>query len=85
MTLLHIFHTVGCDVLRGGQTFDVPHGEYFVNVDDCERCLCNNGDMTMCESSVCVALQQSPPECVYEDESYNHGELFQVLPSRIGL
>ena len=72
------FSTVGCDILRNGQIFNVPHGDFFVNVDNCERCLCNNGEATMCEPSVCVALQRSPPECVYEDESYNHGERFQV-------
>ena len=69
---------VGCTVIRAGQAFNVPHGDFFVNVDDCERCLCNNGEATMCEPSVCTALQRSPPTCDYEGQSYTHGETFQV-------
>ena len=68
----------GCTVDRAGQTFDVSHGDFFVNVDDCERCLCNNGEAIMCEPSVCVALQRSPPTCSYEGQTYTHGESFQV-------
>ena len=67
--------TVGCTVVRGDQTFDVDHGDYFVDVDNCQRCLCNNGEATLCEPSVCTALQQDPEGC---EPNYKHGDTFQV-------
>ena len=73
--------TVGCTVVRAGQSFDVAHGDYFVDVDNCQRCLCNNGDATFCEPSVCTALQQAPPMCIYQGSSYSHGESFNVCLS----
>ena len=74
---------VGCTIERGGQTFDVDHGDYFVDADKCQRCLCNNGVATFCEPSVCTALQRVPPDCIYKGQSYKHGENFRVLKCNI--
>ena len=70
--------TVGCTILRGDQTFNVDHGDFFVDVENCQRCLCNNGEATSCESSVCTALQRVPPGCTYRGQSYRHGDSLQV-------
>lgn len=87
--------SVGCSVERGGQKFDVPHGEFFIYVDDddddadsddshsddddaeCKRCLCRNGEATLCETTNCTALL--PASCSYEGESYEHGDTFEVI------
>ena len=81
--------SVGCSVERGGQSFDVPHGEFFIYTDDddddksdsddddeCQRCLCSNGEAALCEPANCTALQ--PLGCSYQRQSYNHGDTFDV-------
>lgn len=70
---------VGCTVEHAGQRFSVAHGDLLVDVDNCQRCICNNGEAIFCEPSVCTALQQSPPQCTYLGQSYNHGESFMVV------
>ena len=82
--------SVGCSVERGGQKFDVPHGDFFIYVDDdddddssdsddnneCQRCLCSNGEPTLCEAANCTAVK--PFGCSYQGQSYNHGDTFDV-------
>ena len=43
---------------------------------ECQRCLCSNGESTLCESANCTALQ--PLGCSYQGQSYNHGDTFDV-------
>ena len=69
---------VGCTVDRGGQSFSVTHGDFFLNIDSCQRCLCSNGQATLCEQAVCTALQRAPQGCSYQGRSYNHGDEIQV-------
>ena len=62
----------------GGETYGVPHGEYFIDVASCMRCLCVNGEATLCEPSVCRALSSVATGCEYNGQSYSHGETFDV-------
>ena len=71
---------VGCSVVRAGQMYDVTNGDFFVDVDNCQRCLCNNGEATFCEASVCTGLQRSPRGCTFEGVNYGHGDTFEVSP-----
>lgn len=72
---------VGCTIQRRGENFTVPHGEYFVDIDGCQRCLCSNGDATRCEPApICIAAnQQSPEACFHKGQNYRSGERFQVM------
>ena len=67
----------------------MPHGDFFIYVDDsdddkgdsdeddgCQRCLCRNGEANLCESTNCTSLQ--PLSCSYQGQSYNHGDTFEV-------
>ena len=85
-------YIVGCSVERGGQRFDIPHGDFLIYVDDddddddddksdsdggeCQRCLCSNGEAILCEPTNCTSLQ--PRGCSYQEQSYNHGDTFDV-------
>ena len=67
-----------CTVELGGETYSVPHGEYFIDVASCMRCLCENGEATLCEPSTCRALSSVATGCEYNGQSYSHGETFDV-------
>ena len=67
-----------CSVTVGGETFTVSHGDYFLDIVGCQRCLCNNGQPTLCEPSVCQALSATPTGCRHEGEEYRHGDQFAV-------
>lgn len=68
-----------CDYERAGQSLSVPHGEYFVDIRSCRRCLCNDGDATLCEpTATCSALQVQPQECRYRGQRLRHGDSLQV-------
>ena len=71
---------VGCTIQRGGENITITHGQYFVDIAGCQRCLCSNGEATRCEPApLCItASQQSPETCFYKRENYRSGERFQV-------
>ena len=65
--------------MRAGQLLGVSHGEYFVDVENCRRCLCDNGEATLCEpSATCTALQVLPQDCQYRGQDLQHGDSLQV-------
>ncbi len=61
-----------------GETFTATHGEYFLDIVSCTRCLCDNGQATLCEPSVCRALSATPTSCRYQGLEYTHGDQFTV-------
>ncbi len=68
----------GCSMVVAGETFTAAHGEYFLDVATCTRCLCDNGQGTLCELSVCRALSATPSSCQYDGQEYEHGDQFIV-------
>lgn len=59
--------------------FGVPHGEYAVDVANCRRCLCNDGEFVECEpSGTCQSIQPNPVSCQYDGETISHGDRFKV-------
>lgn len=70
-----------CTVQKGGYMYGIPHGEYIINMAECTRCLCENGQAILCESSaVCRAFSTNiqDTQCDYDGHSYEHGETFDV-------
>ena len=68
-----------CTYEYGGATYSVEHGEYYLNVVQCTRCRCDNGEATACDpTSTCMSITASRTGCSYDGQEYEDGEHFEV-------
>lgn len=67
-----------CEVEIGDLRFSVSHGEYILDVVNCSRCLCEDGEAVFCESAGNCDLIRGPQSCEFEGQEIQHGETFEV-------
>ena len=70
-----------CELEVGDLRYSVSHGEYFLNIQSCSRCLCDDGEAVFCESAGnCDLLtgERGPQSCQVEGRVIEHGETFEV-------
>ena len=67
-----------CEFEVGGFEYDARHGEYFVNPDNCSKCLCQDGEGVFCSSVDDCGFIKSAHSCEINGEVIPHGDVFEV-------
>ena len=72
-----------CEYESGGVTFSSRHGDFYLDPESCQLCLCDDGVGVMCEDAgTCSFLRSSlsmrPEDCEVEGRVIGHGETVQV-------
>lgn len=78
-------HTVyeRCNYELNGRQYSVRHGETFINIEHCTRCLCQNGQPEYCkELGSCRRIRVEPTDvqgCIdFPGVTMEHGDIRKV-------
>ena len=68
-----------CTVMIGNEQYEVEHGKTALNLANCSRCLCQDGELQFCESTGnnCETLNASQ-SCTVNNKVIQHGQRFKV-------